>query len=69
MLAQPVWYNSLQSSYEVGNHHIDAFQVGTEEGGRVENDRSQNWSTDENRDLESLNQDHVEPEVRGVSIN
>lgn len=57
----PVWYNSLQGSYEVGHHHIDALQVSTEERGRVENDISQDWSTDEIGDLETLNQDHVKP--------
>ena len=61
---QPVGYNSLQGSYEVGHDHIDAFQVSTEERGRVEYDRSQNWSTDEIGDLETLNQDHVEPVER-----
>lgn len=57
----PVWYNSLQGSYEIGHHHIDALQISTEERGRVENDISQDWSTDEIRDLETLNQDHVKP--------
>jgi len=61
----PVWYNSLQRSYEVWHHHIDALQVSAKERGRVENDRSQNWPTDEIRDLETLNQDHVEPAERG----
>lgn len=64
----PVWYNSLQGSYEVGHHHIDALQVSTEERGRVEYDRSQNWSTDKIRDLETLNQDHVESAERGRKI-
>lgn len=66
--ALPVWYNSLQGSYEVGHHHIDALQVSTEERGRVQNNRRQNWSTDEIGDLEPLNQDHVEPEEREIII-
>lgn len=63
-LNRPVGYNRLQGSYEVGYHHIDALQVSAEERGGVENDRSQNWSADEIGDLETLNQDHVEPAER-----
>lgn len=57
----PVWYNSLQGSYKVGHQHVDAFQVGAEQRRWVEDDRSQNWSADKIWNLETLNQDHVEP--------
>lgn len=35
---KPVWYNCLQSSDEVGHHHIDPLQVSAKQGGRVEDD-------------------------------
>lgn len=61
VLAWPVWYNSLQSRYEVWYNHIDALQVSTEERGRIKNDGGQDRSTDVIRDLETLNEHHVEP--------
>ena len=31
--SSPVWEYGLQRGYEVGHHHVDALQVGAEEGG------------------------------------
>lgn len=62
--SSPVWNNSFQSGYEIGNHHIDALQISAEQRRRVEDDGSQNWSTDKIWYLETLNKDHVEPAGR-----
>ena len=57
----PVGEDGLQRRYEVRHHHVDALQVGAEEGGGVEDDGGQHRPADEVRDLEALDENHVEP--------